>query len=103
MSVVAVYPGTFDPITNGHSDLVYRAAGLFDRVVVAIAANPSKTPLFDLDHRVAMAEHVLKQFDNVEVCGFSDLLVDFAKSKNAKVILRITSTRREENPLPPKG
>lgn len=88
MSVVAVYPGTFDPITNGHSDLVHRAAGLFDRVVVAIAANPSKTPLFDLDHRVAMAEHVLKQFDNVEVCGFSDLLVDFAKSKNAKVILR---------------
>ena len=88
MSVVAVYPGTFDPITNGHSDLVYRAAGLFDRVVVAIAANPSKTPLFDLDHRVAMAEHVLQQFDNVEVCGFSDLLVDFAKSKNAKVILR---------------
>ena len=88
MSVVAVYPGTFDPITNGHSDLVYRAAGLFDRVVVAIAANPSKTPLFDLAHRVAMAEHVLKQFDNVEVCGFSDLLVDFAKSKNAKVILR---------------
>lgn len=88
MSVVAVYPGTFDPITNGHSDLVHRAAGLFDRVVVAIAANPSKTPLFDLAHRVAMAERVLKQFDNVEVCGFSDLLVDFAKSKNAKVILR---------------
>lgn len=88
MSVVAVYPGTFDPVTNGHSDLVYRAAGLFDRVVVAIAANPNKTPLFDLDHRVAMAEHVLKQFDNVEVCGFSDLLVDFARSKNAKVILR---------------
>ena len=88
MSVVAIYPGTFDPVTNGHSDLVYRAAGLFDRVVVAIAANPSKTPLFDLAHRVAMAEHVLKQFDNVEVCGFSDLLVDFAKTKNAKVILR---------------
>ncbi len=88
MSVVAVYPGTFDPVTNGHSDLVQRAAGLFDRVVVAIAANPSKTPLFDLAHRVAMAEHVLKRFDNVEVCGFSDLLVGFAKSKNAKVILR---------------
>ena len=88
MSVVAVYPGTFDPVTNGHSDLVSRAAGLFDHVVVAIAANPSKTPLFDLAHRVAMAEHVLKQFDNVEVCGFSDLLVDFAKYKNAKVILR---------------
>jgi len=88
MSVVAVYPGTFDPITNGHSDLVQRASGLFDRVVVAIAANPGKTPLFDLQHRVAMAEEVLKQFDNVEVCGFSDLLVDFAKSKKAKVILR---------------
>ena len=88
MSVVAVYPGTFDPITNGHSDLVQRAAGLFDQVIVAIAANPGKTPLFDLDHRVAMAEEVLSRFDNVEVCGFSDLLVDFVQSKNAKVILR---------------
>lgn len=88
MSVVAVYPGTFDPITNGHSDLVQRAAGLFDRVIVAIAANPSKTPLFDLAQRVAMAEQVLSQFENVEVCGFSDLLVDFAKAKKAKVILR---------------
>ncbi|MCW8942395.1 MAG: adenylyltransferase/cytidyltransferase family protein, partial [Gammaproteobacteria bacterium] len=66
MSVVAVYPGTFDPITNGHSDLVQRAAGLFDRVIVAIAANPGKTPLFDLAQRVAMAEQVLSQFDNVE-------------------------------------
>jgi pantetheine-phosphate adenylyltransferase len=88
MTVVAVYPGTFDPITNGHSDLVQRAAGLFDRVIVGIAANPSKTPLFDLDHRVAMAERVLCQFKNVEVCGFSDLLVDFVREKNAKVILR---------------
>ena len=69
MSVVAVYPGTFDPITNGHSDLVQRAAGL-------------------LAQRVAMAEQVLSQFENVEVCGFSDLLVDFAKESNAKVILR---------------
>ncbi len=88
MTVVAVYPGTFDPITNGHSDLVLRAAGLFDRVIVGIAANPSKTPLFDLTQRVAMAEHVLSDFSNVEVCGFSDLLVDFVKAKNAKVILR---------------
>lgn len=88
MSVVAVYPGTFDPITNGHSDLVQRAAGLFEHVIVAIAANPSKTPLFDLAQRVAMAEHVLSRFENVEVCGFSDLLVDFVKAKNAKVILR---------------
>ncbi len=88
MTVVAVYPGTFDPITNGHTDLVQRAAGLFDHVVVAIAANPSKTPLFDLAHRVEMAEHVLRPFGNVEVCGFSDLLVHFVKAKNAKVILR---------------
>ena len=88
MTVVAVYPGTFDPITNGHSDLVQRAAGLFDRVIVAIAANPGKTPLFDLVQRVTMAEQVLSQFKNVEVCGFSDLLVDFARASDAKVILR---------------
>ena len=88
MSVIAVYPGTFDPITNGHSDLIQRAAGLFDLVIVAIAANPGKTPLFDLEQRVTMVEQVLSQFDNVEVCGFSDLLVHFVKSKNAKVILR---------------
>ena len=88
MSVIAVYPGTFDPITNGHSDLVQRAAGLFDRVIVGIAANPSKTPLFDLEQRVDMAEQVLSQFENVEVCGFSELLVDFVKARDAKVILR---------------
>lgn len=88
MSVVAVYPGTFDPITNGHSDLVQRAAGLFDKVIVAIAANPGKTPLFDLAQRVQLAEQVLSQFDNVEVCGFSELLVHFVKAKQAKVILR---------------
>jgi len=88
MTVVAVYPGTFDPITNGHSDLVQRAAGLFDKVIVGIAANPSKTPLFDLAQRVAMAEQVLSHLENVEVCGFSELLVDFVKTRNAKVILR---------------
>ncbi len=88
MTVVAVYPGTFDPITNGHSDLVQRAAGLFDKVIVGIAANPSKTPLFDLAQRVTMAARVLSHFENVEVCGFSELLVDFVKAKKAKVILR---------------
>ena len=88
MSVIAVYPGTFDPVTNGHSDLVQRASRLFDRVIVAIAANPAKTPLFDLDNRVAMATKVLAGVDNVEVCGFSDLLVDFARQSNANVILR---------------
>lgn len=88
MSVVAVYPGTFDPITNGHSDLVQRASKLFGRVIVAIAANPGKAPLFDLDQRVAMAKAVLSDLDNVEVCGFSDLLVDFVRARKAHVILR---------------
>jgi len=69
MSVIAVYPGTFDPITNGHYDLVERASGLFDKVIVAIAANTSKTPLFDLPHRVRMAQTVLAEFDNVEITG----------------------------------
>lgn len=88
MSVIAVYPGTFDPTTNGHSDLVGRASRLFDRVVVAVAANPEKTPLFDLDHRVSMARTVLADLKNVEVCGFSELLVDFVRIKKANVILR---------------
>ncbi len=88
MSVIAVYPGTFDPVTNGHSDLVQRAARLFDTVIVAIAANPAKTPLFDLDSRVDMATRVLSGLGNVEVCGFSDLLVAFAQKRNANVILR---------------
>lgn len=88
MSVVAIYPGTFDPITNGHSDLVERASRLFDRVIVAIAANPGKTPMFDLQHRVAMAETVLNGLDNIEVCGFSELLVDFVKHKQGNAILR---------------
>jgi pantetheine-phosphate adenylyltransferase len=88
VSVVAVYPGTFDPITNGHSDLVQRASKLFDVVIVAIAANPAKTPLFEIDQRVSMATRVLSNVKNVEVCGFSDLLVNFVKKKNANVILR---------------
>ena len=88
MSVIAVYPGTFDPVTNGHSDLVQRASKLFDRVIVAIAANPVKAPLFNLDSRVGMATEVFTGIENVEVCGFSDLLVDFARQCNANVILR---------------
>jgi len=88
MTVVAVYPGTFDPVTNGHSDLVGRASGLFDRVIVAIAASPSKAPLFDLEHRIRLAQQVLNQHNNVEICGFSDLLVDFVRKQQANVILR---------------
>ena len=88
MSVIAVYPGTFDPVTNGHSDLVERASRLFERVIVAIAANPAKAPLFDLEKRVGLARQVLAGLDNVEVRGFSELLVEFAKQCDANVILR---------------
>lgn len=88
MSVIAVYPGTFDPVTNGHSDLVQRACRLFDKVIVAIAANPTKAPLFDLEQRVAMANTVLSAVGNVEVCGFSELLVDYVRRRDANVILR---------------
>ena len=88
MAIIAVYPGTFDPITNGHVDLVERASKLFDKVIVAVAANPTKTPLFDLKQRVDMAQHVLGNMTHVEVCGFSELLVDFAHTCKANVILR---------------
>ena len=88
MSVIAVYPGTFDPVTNGHSDLVARASGLFDKVIVAIAASPSKAPLLDLEHRIQLAEQVLAKHKNIEICGFSELLVDFVRKRNANVILR---------------
>lgn len=88
MSVTAIYPGTFDPITNGHSDLIQRATKLFDKVIVAIAANPKKAPLFSLDERVELARSVLVGVDNVEVCGFDSLLADFAQKRGATVILR---------------
>lgn len=88
MKITAVYPGTFDPMTNGHADLVARAARLFDKVVVAIAANPSKRPRFDLAERVDLARTVLADLPQVEVCGFDSLLIEFARSKQAKVILR---------------
>ena len=84
----AVYPGTFDPITNGHIDLVQRAARLFDRVIVAIAANPGKTPAFSLEQRVRLAQEVLSDLPNVEVCSFDSLLVNFLHQRGADVILR---------------
>jgi len=88
MPVSILYPGTFDPITNGHTDLVRRAARLFDRVVVAIAANPGKTPGFSLEKRVGMARAALKDIGNVEVCGFAELTVDFAHKQGIQAILR---------------
>jgi pantetheine-phosphate adenylyltransferase len=84
----AVYPGTFDPITNGHQDLVRRAAGIFDAVTVAIAANPNKTPMFPLEKRVEMARAVLSELTNVTVQGYAGLTVDFARQQQGAVIVR---------------
>jgi pantetheine-phosphate adenylyltransferase len=84
----AVYPGTFDPITNGHHDLVRRAAGIFDRVIVAIAASPTKTPMFPLAMRVDLARRVLSDLPNVEVHGYAGLTVDFARQYQGAVIVR---------------
>ncbi len=88
MPITAVYPGTFDPITHGHTDLVQRARRLFDRVIVAVAANPAKAPCFPLAERVALAREALAGIGGVEVRGFDSLLVDFARRMGARVILR---------------
>jgi pantetheine-phosphate adenylyltransferase len=84
----AVYPGTFDPLTRGHEDLVRRAAGLFGELVVAIADSKAKRPMFGLDERIDMAREALAGYPNVEVLGFSGLLMDFMRSQSAHVILR---------------
>ncbi len=84
----AVYPGTFDPITNGHTDLVERAARLFDRVIVAVAKSPSKAPAFSLEKRVSLAAEVLAHLPNVEVSSFDCLLVDYLRQQQGQVILR---------------
>lgn len=83
-----LYPGTFDPITKGHMDLVGRAAKIFDRVIIAVAASPKKNPAFTLEQRVDMARAVLKEFPNVEVVGFSTLLAHFTREVGANVLLR---------------
>nr|VFK38350.1 MAG: Phosphopantetheine adenylyltransferase [Candidatus Kentron sp. TC] len=88
MKTKAVYPGTFDPITNGHVDIVTRAAGFFDEIIVAIAINAAKSPLFSVEKRIRLAEIVLAEVPNARVCGFDGLLVDLAKSHNAGVMLR---------------
>ncbi|HEX7114385.1 MAG TPA: pantetheine-phosphate adenylyltransferase [Steroidobacter sp.] len=84
----ALYPGTFDPITNGHHDLVRRAANIFDRVVVAVAENPGKAPLFTIDERVELAREVLKDVPNVQVMGYTGLTVEFARQQGLKVVVR---------------
>ena len=84
----AIYPGTFDPITNGHTDLIERASKLFDHVLVAIAASSRKTPLLTLERRVDLATAVLAHIPNVEVCGFDTLLTEFSQKQDVNIILR---------------
>lgn len=88
MNLTVVYPGTFDPITNGHTDLVRRARRLFERVVVAVAASPAKRPFLELDERVSLARTALDDMPGVDVVGFDGLLADFVREQNAQVILR---------------
>ena len=84
----AIYPGTFDPVTNGHLDLIERGAKMFQHVVIGVANNPSKKPLFNLDERVALAKQVTSHLPNVVVVGFSGLLIDFAKDNQATILIR---------------
>lgn len=88
MENTVIYPGTFDPITKGHMDIIERAARIFPRVIVAIAANPGKSPMFSANERVDFAKQVLQNISNLEICSFDGLLVDFAKQKNTRLILR---------------
>lgn len=88
MSSKAIYPGTFDPMTNGHLDLVTRASKMFDHIILAIAASSSKKPLFTLEERVALATQVTAHLDNVEVQGFSELMAHFAAHQNANILVR---------------
>jgi len=88
MQITAIYPGTFDPITNGHLDLIHRASKLYEKVIVAVAESRGKQPLFTMQERVALIEGVVAGFSNVQVIGFNNLLVDCAKTHRASVILR---------------
>jgi pantetheine-phosphate adenylyltransferase len=88
MNITAIYPGTFDPITNGHLDLIVRASKIHDKVIVAVATSKGKTPLFSPAERVAMIKKIISGLRNVEVMKFDTLLVDFANQQNAQVILR---------------
>ncbi|KOO06660.1 pantetheine-phosphate adenylyltransferase [Vibrio hepatarius] len=83
-----IYPGTFDPITNGHLDIIERAASMFGEVVIAVAASPSKNTMFSLEERVELVEQVTSHLDNVSVQGFSGLMVDFAKEVKANILIR---------------
>ncbi|MGR6860381.1 pantetheine-phosphate adenylyltransferase [Aliivibrio salmonicida] len=88
MTKLTLYPGTFDPITNGHLDLIKRSASMFNHIIVAVAASPSKKTLFTLEERVQLVQAVTKDLPNVSVEGFSGLMVDFAKEKEANLLVR---------------
>lgn len=88
MKKIAIYPGTFDPMTNGHIDIIKRAALLFDHVVIAIAENKQKKPLLSLEQRIQLADIIFQGQENISVAGFSGLLVNFAASQNANIIIR---------------
>jgi pantetheine-phosphate adenylyltransferase len=88
MNITAIYPGTFDPITDGHIDLIARASKLFHKVIVAVAVNQGKTPLFSLEERAGLAKEVTAHFPNVTIIGFDNLLVDCAREQGANVVLR---------------
>jgi pantetheine-phosphate adenylyltransferase len=85
---LAIYPGSFDPLTNGHVDIIQRGSGLFDRIVIAILLNVEKSPLFTVDERVEIARDVFREYPNVEVDTFDGLLVEYARRKGARVIVR---------------
>ncbi|HRE40476.1 MAG TPA: pantetheine-phosphate adenylyltransferase [Ignavibacteria bacterium] len=86
--ITAIYPGTFDPVTNGHIDIIKRASGLFDKVIVTIAINSNKKPMFSKDDRIEMLKNSLKSFKNVSVDYFEGLIVNYAKKKKAQVLIR---------------
>jgi len=88
MNSIAIYPGTFDPVTNGHVDLIARALKIFQRVIVAVAGSPGKAPCFALHERVELAAQALRDLPSAEVIGFDGLLADFARARGAKVLLR---------------
>jgi pantetheine-phosphate adenylyltransferase len=86
--LIALYPGTFDPITNGHSDLIVRAQHIFGKVVVAIAENPRKAPLFDVAERIELVREVTRELDGIDVIGFDGLLIDCVRENHAGVVIR---------------
>lgn len=88
MSKTVIYPGTFDPLTNGHLDLIERTANMFERVIIGVAASPSKKTMFNLEERVELVELSCQHLNNVSVVGFNGLLVDFAKEQQANVLIR---------------